>query len=160
VPEDWESTVPDVVAALVDVARQPQMEPLEERLAAAGWSQDAPGSGGLNHRWRRGNLVATQYGRGPIAFVEVTMLMAWPDSEDPDSEDRLMTDFEGRFERAASIAQTTLGPAHFHGSYGEAGFPEDVDAVMTASWSLGGGLRFNLMHEDSGVPFRLTATAN
>ena len=158
--ENWEGAVPDVVAALADVARQPGIGPLEERLAAAAWSQDAPGSGGLHRQWRRGDVVGTQYGRGSAAFIEVTMLVAWPDLEDLDSEDHLMTEFEDKFERAVGIAASSLGAPHFNGTYGETGFPDDVDAVMTASWSLGSELHLNLKHEDSGVPFRLTATVS
>ncbi|GAB7038971.1 MULTISPECIES: hypothetical protein [Catenuloplanes] len=60
-----------------------------------------------------------------------------------------------------AAAEEHLGPADFRGVWGDDGFPaEEAEAVEAARWHLGAGSAgINLMHEDQGVPFRLTVTA-
>jgi hypothetical protein len=118
-----------------------------------------PGASGLRREWQKGDIVAAQFGRGSTAFLETTVEIARPDPEDPDSEDQLTVEFERRFGRNLAQLVAHLGEATFVGSYGDEGFPDDADAVMIALWRISSGMvALNFKHEDSGVPFRITAT--
>jgi hypothetical protein len=151
---------PSVLSAFAQVANRDPGASLEDRLVASGWVEGQPGSGGLHRRWQQGDIVAIQFGRGADAFIEVTLEMAKPDSEDPHSEDRLTAEFENRFKRNVARASAELGEPAYLGSYGDEGFPDDLDAVMTALWPAdSGGVGLNFKHEDWGAPFRITATA-
>jgi len=148
-----------VLRAFVELAERGAGMSIEERLTDTGWVEMEPGSGGLHRQWRKDEIVATQFGRGASVFLEVTTELVKADPDEPSSEDRLTAEFETRFERNLAEANQVLGAAAFVGSYGDEGFPEDVDAVMTAQWPVGVGvLALNFTHEDWGVPFRVTAT--
>ncbi|MGW2890216.1 hypothetical protein ACWDDN_33920 [Streptomyces griseoruber] len=133
--------------------------PLEDRLRGSGWLEQPPGTRGLHREWHNEEIAAVQYGRGSDSFLEVSIHTTFPDPEDPDSEERLTVEFEDKFERSLARCIHTLGSAAFVGSYGDEGFPEDVDAVMVALWPVGSGvIALNFKHEDWGVPFRITVT--
>ncbi|GIF09905.1 hypothetical protein [Actinoplanes siamensis] len=155
------SSATAVLHALEQVVRVETGESLEARLRSAGWDEGQPGSAGLLRRWQNGDLVVTQYGRGASAFIEATIDLSMPDLDDLDSEERLMKDFEERFATNLDACSAELGEPSFVGSYGDAGFPEELDAVMTARWLRRSGvIALHLKHEDDGVPFRITITAD
>ncbi|MDP9794281.1 hypothetical protein J2S43_002793 [Catenuloplanes nepalensis] len=145
-----------VLCALADVARLPAPAKLPERLAAAGWTEAEFGSAGLQ-RWTFGEIETTYHGGG-TAIIETTVDLVEPDTDD---EDFLYEEFAIRFARMLASAEELLGPTDFRGMYGDDGFPdEEAEAVEAARWHLGAGSAgLNLMHEDQGVPFRLTVTA-
>lgn len=154
-------TVVDVLAAFVRVTQGRPDLSLENRLDSAGWVEGEPGAAGLYRQWRIGEIVGTQFGRGSSALLEVTVEMATLDTDDLDSEEELMDDFERRFAESVSAAVAEVGDPSFVGSYGEDGFPEDLDAVSTARWPRPAGvIAVHLKHEDQGLPFRITATVN
>ncbi|MEV6348081.1 hypothetical protein [Actinoplanes sp. NPDC051851] len=154
-------TGPSAATLLLEFERVVQVEAgeeLEVRLRATGWD---PRMAGLLRQWRRGDLIVTQYGRGSISFIEETIDLSNTYFDDRDSEERLMGDFEEKFTRSLSACSAELGEPSFVGSYGDVGFPEDLDAVMTARWIRRfGAIALNLKHEDQGVPFRITVTAD
>jgi len=134
---------------------------LEARLRLVGWDEGQPGSAGLLRHWQNGDFLVTQYGRGISAFIEATIELSRPDPDDLDSEERLMEDFEARFARSLAACSANLGEPSFVGSYGDDGFPQELDAVKTARWlRRSGTIALNLKHEDEGVPFRVTVTAD
>lgn len=154
-------TVSEVVSALSRVVYVNQPAPLEDRLLAAGWNPGDPGSAGLHRSWHSAGLVATQFGRGSDALVEVTVDIRHPDPDDMSSEDAMLDEFEAKFASSVSEVRLVMGEADFVGEYGDQGFPEDVDAMAIAQWRHGGSqLAVNLKHEDMGLPFRITVTAS
>ncbi|MEU5992943.1 hypothetical protein ABZ806_28590 [Spirillospora sp. NPDC047418] len=103
--------------------------------------------------------MAIQFGQGEHAFLEATLEIAWPDPESLTSEEQLAEDFEIRFRTNLAQVGRRLGEPAFVGTYGDEGFPEDIDAVMIALWPMNSaGLSLNFKHEDSGLPFRITTT--
>jgi hypothetical protein len=152
-------TAAHILSAFTHVAARDATTSIEDRLIDTGWVEMEPGSGGLHRQWRKEEIVARQFGRGSNSFLEVTTDLAKRDPDDPDSEDRLTAEFEARFQRNLAEITQVLGAASFVGTYGDEGFPEEIDAVMTARWSTGdGAVELNFKHEDWGVPFRITAT--
>ncbi len=155
---------PSAAQVLREFSRVAQMDSgasLDDRLRSAGWSENDPGSGGLHRQWTLGKIIAAQYGRGPSGFLEVTLELVRPKPEDPRNEEELLLDFENRFEGSLVQAVSALGDATFVGAYGDEGFPEDLDAVLTAQWLYQAGTAaLNLKHEDQGAPFRITTTVN
>jgi len=154
-------TAAEVMRAFVQVAQGDPNMSLEDRLIASGWRESHLGAAGLHRRWQVDEILGTQYGRGSSAFLEVPIELAMPDLDDPDSEGLLLEDFEARFTENLSVFTAEVGDPAFVGSYGDRGFPEDLDAVSTAQWPLlAGVMAVHLKHEDQGVPFRITATVN
>jgi hypothetical protein len=154
-------TVVDVLVALARVADGRPDLSLENRLESAGWVKGEAGSAGLHRQWWIGEIVGAQFGRGMSAFFEVTVEMAGPDIDDLDSEEDLAKDSERRFAESVSAAAVEVGDPAFVGSYGEDGFPEDLDAVSTAQWPRPAGvIAVHLKHEDQGLPFRITVTVS
>jgi hypothetical protein len=150
---------PVVLSEFVLVANRNSGVSLEERLRESGWIEGQPGSGGLHRQWQKGDIVAIQFGDGSDAMLEVTLQITWPDLDDPESEDRLEAEYETRFEQDLAQSSQVIGQPAFVGSYGDRGFPDDVDAVTTALWPQGSGaVALNFKYEDSGVPLRITAT--
>ncbi|MFJ8104215.1 hypothetical protein [Streptomyces sp. NPDC096132] len=154
-----EFTAQAALVKFAQIANFDSSASLEDRLRESGWLEQPPGARGLHREWRNGEIGAVQYGRGLNSFLEVAVDVVLPDPEDPDSEERLTVEFEDKFERILARCASTFGAAAFVGSYGDEGFPRDVDAVMVALWPARSGvIALNFKHEDWGVPFRITVT--
>ncbi|MFI7222582.1 hypothetical protein ACIBO5_05110 [Nonomuraea angiospora] len=152
-------TITDVVDRLSPVARSTGVAALDERLASVGWHEKGPVPGGSRRTWAFGAVSGTQYSSSDrMSFMEVTVDIRDPESADPEDEGPFYEEFERKFHSAVTEAAEILGPPSFVATYGDQDFPDDMDAVMVAGWRDGGsGLFICFKHEDSGVPFRITA---
>jgi len=156
-----ELTLDAALAAFSPIAGRGAGVSLEDQMRDLGWSEGPLVAGGGSREWINGEIVAAQIGRGPRAYLEVTLEIAWPDPDNFYDEDRLAAEFEDRFHRNLADAVASQGPPTFVGECNDDGFPEYLDGMMIALWRMGSGeVALNFMHEDQGLPFRISVTAN
>lgn len=129
----------------------------ERLLASHGWQV----ADRARRTWSSGGLVGQLFpgaGRDGSDHFEISLVAAPGDVDDAPAEERLHEEFSARFDDGFEYVGRFLGRPDLVGVVGQDGFPEEVDAVMIATWPVGaGGFFLAYTHEDSGLPFRIVA---
>lgn len=130
----------------------------EEKLAANSWRVTDSVRGLWSVSGLTGQLFS-DLGRGETDLFEVTLLSTPGDVDDGEYEAGVHDKFTIFFTDVVDRVRDVLGEPNFVGnSYGEEGFPEEIEASQLALWQAdSGGFLIAHTHDDSGLPFNIVA---